>query len=145
MATKRALVLLLLVLLITTSVVSGGSRDCLSYSPDEVKLTGKIRIRTFPGPPNYESVRRGDMPEVTWILHLNQPVCVKRGQDNEFDVSERNVRDVQMALDQEQYTKWRKFARSRARVVVTGTLFHAHTGHHHTEVLIDVSSIERER
>jgi hypothetical protein len=141
---KRLLVSLLLVLLLTTSAASGESPACLSYGPAVVKLTGRIRIKTFPGPPNYESVKKGDAPEEAWVLHLTRPICVKAGKENEFDVAERNVTDVQMALEPEQYKVWRKFARRTGPVVVTGTLFHSHTGHHHTDVLIDVKEIERE-
>ncbi len=145
MVIKRLLVSFLLMLLLASSAASGGSGACLSYGPAEVRLTGKIRIRTFPGPPNYESVKKGDTPEVTWVLHLARPVCVRRGQDNEFDVAERNVTDVQLVLEPGQYTQWRKLARGRVPVAVTGTLFHSHTGHHHTPILIDVTDIKRER
>ena len=42
----------------------GGSQpqDCLSYQPAAVTLKGVIARETFAGPPNYESIKDGDVP-----------------------------------------------------------------------------------
>ncbi len=37
--------------------------QCLSYEPNIVTLSGTLVRKTFPGPPNYESVKKGDKPE----------------------------------------------------------------------------------
>jgi hypothetical protein len=37
----------------------------LHYGP-EVQLTGTINQEKFPGPPNYESIAKGDAPEDYW-------------------------------------------------------------------------------
>jgi hypothetical protein len=121
------------------------AQGCLSYESSDVKLIGKIKRLTFPGPPNYENVEKGDQPEVAWVLRLGRPVCVKAGQDNEFDVAESNVTDIQLVLEPWEFTKWRALVRGRAPVVITGKLFHAHTGHHHTAVLMEVTDIKRRR
>ena len=130
-------IVLSLALLLTASVTAA-AQECLSYEPAEVELTGRITRVTFPGPPNYESVRRGDQPEVSWVLVLARPVCVT-GNTDDINVAERRVTDLQLILTPEEYKQFRRFVGRRARV--RGTLTHAHTGHHHTPVLLDVSSI----
>lgn len=145
MPVKRLLLLLLLPLLLITTANDVAAQSCFSYESSGTKLAGRIKIMTFPGPPNYESVEKGDQPEVAWVLRLGKPVCVRKGQDNEFDVAESNVTDIQLVLEPEEFTKWRVLARDRYPVVVTGKLFHAHTGHHHTAVLMEVTNIKRRR
>lgn len=145
MPIERLLLLLLVPFLLITTAHDAAAQGCLSYESDGVKLAGKIKTMTFPGPPNYESLKKGDQPEVAWVLRLRRPVCVEAGRDNEFDVAESKVTDIQLVLEAEEFTKWRVLARGRAWVVVTGKLFHAHTGHHHTAVLMEVTNIKRQR
>jgi len=90
----------------------------LSYEPAVVTLEGTLVRRTFPGPPNYESIRKGDRPETAWILELGAPVCVYP------DSAEPDI-------------LWGK------EVIVMGTLYGVHTGHHHTPVLLTIESIEK--
>jgi len=47
--------------------------ECMNYEPDAVSLTGKIIRKTFPGRPNYESIKAGDEPETYWILISDKP------------------------------------------------------------------------
>lgn len=113
-------------------------QGCLSYEPATVTLKGTISRKTFPGPPNYESVKEGDQPETYWVLHLTQPICVERGADLD-DVPEEDVSDLQLVWRGEQYARNLKLLNKR--VVISGKLFHSITGHHHTTVLIDVTEI----
>jgi len=114
------------------------AQGCLSYDVAGAQLTGTISKKTFPGPPNYESVRRGDKPETYWILHLARPICTTAGRD---DDAESNVTGIQLILTPKQYALYRKFVGGRARVKVTGKLSHAITGHHHTQVLLEVTGM----
>ena len=36
---------------------------------------GTLSYHIFAGPPNYEDVRKGDAPEATYILKLDEPIC----------------------------------------------------------------------
>ena len=121
---------LILLLLLSTP------QTCLTYEPDTVVLKGTIRRHTFAGPPNYESVAKGDQAETVWLLHLTQPICVSASSDWE---KETGVSKLQlMFANSSQYDK----ALLNGKVDVTGTLYHQHTGHHHTKVLIKVNSIK---
>ena len=112
-------------------------QDCLSYDPATVMLKGKLSRNTFAGPPNYESVKKGDAPETYWILHLARPICVSG------DEPEKNVSDIQLFLSEEQYARHKDLLGKR--VVVSGKLWHANMGHHHTSVLLNVAEIKGAR
>jgi hypothetical protein len=129
--------LILLIALVTARPLAQG---CVQYEPDVVTLTGTIKQHTLPGAPNYESVAKGDTPERVWVLHLARRICVAANADSE---KEENVSDLQLVLPdgQKQYRRYRSLL--GRRVSVSGTLFHAQTGHHHTKVLLTVSDIKR--
>ncbi|HKR01422.1 MAG TPA: DUF4431 domain-containing protein [Pyrinomonadaceae bacterium] len=141
MSKTRAQLFALLLLVLCVSG-RGSAQQCLSYDPAVERLTGTLLKKTFPGPPNYESVRKGDRPETFRILHLDSPVCVT-GNTDDVNEPERNVTDVQLVLDEGQYAEIQRMTGRRIHVVVSGKLFHAHTGHHRTSVLLMVSSIKR--
>jgi hypothetical protein len=128
--------LLLLIFLITTEPAPV-AQTCLNYEPDTVSLKGTIKRRTFAGPPNYESVAKGDQPEVMWVLHLARPICVSASGDRK---DEKNVSKLQLVFKgTEDYRRYRSFVGKR--VMVNGTLFSAQTGHHYTRVLLTVTNI----
>lgn len=131
---------LLLVLLLNSFDASAQRQACLAYEPEVVQLIGTIRKKTFPGPPNYESIRKGDKPETYWVLHLPDSVCTEPSGDND---GEDRVTDLQLTLTQKQYALYRKFI--GRKVNVTGKLSHATTGHHHTPVLMEVTGIRHTR
>jgi hypothetical protein len=114
--------------------------DCLEYGP-VVQLTGNLVKKTFPGPPNFASVAQGDTPEVAWILHLDKPVCIKARPEDDFDVAVSHLQDLQLVLGNDDYYRQAKKFLAR-KVIATGVLFGAHTGHHHTPVLLDVKNIQ---
>jgi Domain of unknown function (DUF4431) len=122
---------LVLLLLLTMPPVTG---LCPSYAPERVVLKGTVKRQTFPGPPNYESIANGDRVETIWVLHLAQSICVSANAEWEH---ESRVSDVQLVFSGNEYEK----PLVDRKVVATGTLYHAHTGHHHTKVLLTVSII----
>ena len=119
-------------------VYAAAQGDCLSYEPTEVRLTGTISRKTFPGLPNYKSIRKGDKPETYWVLHLAKPICTTASADND---TESGVMNLQLILTGKQYALYKKFVGRKMRVTVRGKLSHAITGHHHTPVLMQVVNI----
>ena len=132
-------------LIATLMLVAGSSRStsaqCLKYWPAVITVTGTLRSQVFPGPPNYESIKRGDRKERAIILKLTAPTCTTPNDPPQgLDDPETNVREMQLVVTKSAH--WKTVERRLGkRVVVTGTLFHAHTGHHRTKVLIEVASI----
>ena len=51
------------------------------------------------------------------------------------------IREIQLVLETEQYKQYRNLIGKKA--IVTGKLFHSHTGHHHKRVLLLTSEIKK--
>jgi len=119
-------------------------QPCLPFEPAVTTIVGKLIRRTLPGPPNYESIKTGDAPETYWFVIPARPFCVRGtpGDDlNRADVA--NVSTVQLILLHDEYkTQAHLMGQS---VKVTGTLSTAITGHHHTPVVLQVTTIEPSR
>jgi hypothetical protein len=129
----------LILLLIVHPIRSESAiQRCLTYESNSVSLQGRMRTHTFPGRPNYESIAKGDEAERVWLLHLTKPICVVASADWE---KEAYVSEVQLVFSegQNQYDRYRSLL--GGRIIATGTLFRAHTGHHHTKVLLTVTEI----
>ena len=137
MRLKTHIRLFTLMLCLINTAAYASAQACLSYDDAGVQLRGKLGRKTFPGPPNYESVRRGDKPETYWILHLAKPICTTANAD---DGAESNVTDLQLILSPKDYALFKKLL-GRKDVLVSGKLMHAITGHHHTPVLMEVRVI----
>jgi hypothetical protein len=132
----------LLILFSTTYAVGQTitSVPCLSYEPAVVKIAGTLGRKTVPGPPNYESVRNGDRPETYWFVQLSRPVCV--GEDEkepDLNPAKNDVGSIQLVLAPDAYAAYKELVGKR--VVASGTLFGAITGHHHTPVLLTVRTL----
>ncbi len=126
--------------LLAAGFSTASGQNCFEYGPS-VSLTGTISSRVFAGPPNYESIKRGDRKETAIILSLASPVCTTANDTaNSFDVAETDIREVQLVITKPEH--WKALKRLRGKpVVISGTLFHAHTGHHRTKILITVAEL----
>jgi len=108
---------------------------CVGYAPDTVALTGTLERRTYPGPPNFKSVRHGDEAETGFYLVLPQGMCVSRHLDLVNEPA-AGVRRIQLLLDQPGYERLRPHLTTV--VTVRGKLSHSITGHHHATLLLQV-------
>lgn len=127
-------------LLLFLPQLSIGQSHCLEYEPAKVELAGRLVKKTYPGPPGYESIARGDRAETSWFLTLAHPICVATGKNEpELTPAQKDIRIVQLVVQNKTYQK-RKSLLGKP-VIVSGTLFAGHAGHHHTAVLLTVSTI----
>jgi len=134
------LVLFLVLTIRFSLATSARTLDTLSYEPTVVTVVGVVVSDTFAGPPNYESIQAGDEPEVYWVLTPPSPIFVLGLPNDDLNVSESNISALQLVFaDVNDYNKYRKFLNSKVKV--TGTLFHAISGHHHTKVLLAVTNM----
>ena len=107
---------------------------CLAYD-DPVTLEGILASGTFAGPPNYESVEAGDRPETVLLLRLKDPVCVDAAADGMSDAVQ-GADAIQLALrDARQLADLKRLVGRPVRL--SGSLFGAMSGHHHTPVLLE--------
>jgi hypothetical protein len=111
------------------------SKKELSYEPAVVELEGTLTIKTYYGPPNYGEHPKTDSKEAQWILRLNEPVDVIGDDRYPETMSVHGIRYIQLVL------LGRQSELIGRKVLAKGTLFHALTAHHHTDVLMDVQSI----
>ena len=112
----------IVVLLSATSWPGSVAADCLQYGV--VSVTGRLVQQTYPGPPDYASVTKGDEARVIWILQLDRGVCVA-GAESSYP-SAYSEREIQLVLGTDQYTQAAQYAPYRhllgKRINVTGRL-----------------------
>jgi hypothetical protein len=110
------------------------------YEPRLVELRGTIELQTFPGRPGYESIKNGDELERGWYLRLKQSIEVRKSavDADPNSLTEKNVKILQMAMNYDVTAKQIPLGKN---VCVSGHLFHAISGHHHSRVLIEVRRI----
>ena len=134
--TRICVIAAMVVLLMIPSILFA---DCMNYEPDSVVLTGKIVRKTFPGRPNYESIKNGDEPETCWILVSAQPFCVNAKTEDSTYSQEAGIKQVQLVFMGSEYHKYKNLVGKK--VLVHGQLVPMQTGHHHTRMLITVKEI----
>ena len=117
----------------------------VNYEPSIVELSGKLKRETFPGHPNYESIKSGDEIETHYYLSLDQKIDVIKNTNDKSprinDESVLNVKVLQLVISND--SDWAKLKKVGvgASVKIKGTLFKRHTGHHHSRVLFEVQNI----
>ncbi len=115
--------------------------NCLDYEPQKVKLEGLLYKKSFPGPPNYQDIKKGDEEEIYWLIKTAKPFCVNKSSYVEGD-ERHGLSEVQLVVDGLNfYNPNRRLLGNK--VILSGTLFPQITGHHKTEVLITVETIEK--
>jgi hypothetical protein len=72
------------------------------------------------------------------VLDLSEPICVQAPSSDDINVEEQDVSRVQVVYDPKVRDELHRLLRKR--VLLAGTLYHAHTAQHHEMVLIKVSS-----
>ncbi len=112
--------------------------ECLQYNSKDTTLIGRVVLKSFGGPPNYGEEIANDSQEIQAILQLKSPICTVNSPST-FEEAELDQGEVTLVLPEDvalsQY--------ENKKVSVTGALFLAATGHHHTPVLMSVSQHPR--
>ena len=118
----------------------GVSDSCYHYRPASVSLTGRLIQRRLPGPPNYESIARGDRPQVVDLLILDAPICTIPDYKDSPNTDAFQGQDTIQVRRAE--STWRDVRRlTGSRVVVTGTLSEWALGPDRTPVVIDPTEV----
>ncbi|MFJ1490380.1 DUF4431 domain-containing protein [Capnocytophaga canis] len=111
------------------------------YEPSISVISGIIKIKTFFGPPGYGESPEVDAKEEVFILELRNPInLVADEEDDGFNPAQTNILEVQLTSTSDiKFTNY-----IDKNVCLTGSFFGAHTGHHFTDVLMDVAQIKKE-
>jgi hypothetical protein len=114
-----------------TGQAQAAAASCHAWG-DAAQLSGQLVMRTFAGPPNYESVKRGDARELLPVLKLQHKLCVQGGGDR------HQVAQVQL-LDLHDALRGGLLARCLKHCRLSGELQVAESGHHHLPVLLELA------
>ena len=121
-------------LVLAFSVTEAASTETFRYEPAIVRLTGTL-CSSQGTDPNDESVQYP-------ALKLKASIRVRADPTTGTDSTEENVSLLQLVLTPELMNEYARLKGQDASV--TGTLMHAHTGHHHTSVLLQVQELVSE-
>ena len=136
---KLTIMLLCVLTALAQFEIGAQNRRWLSYEPATVELEGRLISEWKYGPPNFGEDPKRDQRVKVPILVLTTRVNVRANPaDATNAVAVRNVRRIQLVLSDVGYREL-----MGRDVVVKGSLFHSFTGHHYTDVLMDVRSIHR--
>ena len=118
----------------------GFADSCYHYRPASVTLAGRLIQRTLPGAPNYESIARGDRPQVVDLLILDAPICtIADYQDSPNSDAFQGQDTIQVRSAAATARDVRRL--TGRRVVVTGTLSEWALGPDRTPVVIDPTEV----
>ncbi|XHS77797.1 DUF4431 domain-containing protein [Burkholderiaceae bacterium UC74_6] len=145
----RALVAIASVLCVGTAaaaaVIAKGidpPRACLQYDSEATQLSGTLFARVYYGPPGYGERPAEDSREGAWLLLLDAPICVTASPHPESDNNSFERDQIVVQLAAVHVSPGAIEGLVEKRVVVSGQLYHALTGHHRTPVLLDVHGIQ---
>ncbi len=88
-----------------------------------------------------QTIALSQLTDFTLIYVFYCRTWVKARPGDDFDVAVSHLTDLQLVLGTHTYHQRAKELLLR-KVIVTGVLFGAQTGHHHTPVLLDVMNIQ---
>ena len=121
---------------VTSAQVTGHrtTDGCVSVAgASSVTAEGRLTLRRFAGPPNYENIAAGDAEERTFILRLPRSACIDDG--GEFADPRERFATVHVSPSEEALLAVLSAAIGR-HVIVSGQGFAAHTGHHHAPLVV---------
>ena len=137
---KLATITLLVLILVPASKTAAQDKHWLSYDPAVVSLEGKLIVEWKYGPPNYGENPKTDAKVRVLMLVLSRPVNVRGNPEDALNTeSVEGIKRIQLNPANLK-TRHEQFI--GMRVFVKGTLFHEHTGHHYTKVVMDIHSLE---
>jgi hypothetical protein len=125
----------LLLIISFLAATTAANATCLPGDPSIVHVSGVLKRITFAGRPNYEDVAKGDEPETYFVLFLNKPVCLA-------DKDQTSASELQLFLRPEQYDQLRP--KLNRATTLSGSLWHAETGHHHTPLMFTPTDQDNE-
>src|SRR5262245_46853676 len=123
----------------TMWVACAANAACIDVKQtDRLSFQGTLSHKIFPGPPNFEDVRKGDAREPAYILTLDAPACAVG--DDFLNASESFDR-IQLLPNDARPDRALSVLVGKRVAVQGASAFGAHTGHHHAPLLVSVKNI----
>ena len=137
---KHTLTIAIAALLVAIAHPAAAQQRWLSYEPEVMELDGRLVIESKFGPPNFGEQPKTDEKVRVPVLVLNDRAnMLPDSGDDPNAKSVYDIRQIQLVFSSSDTAHKALIGK---QVVVTGTLFYAHTGHHYTDVVMNVQSIE---
>lgn len=108
------------------------------YEPEQVELSGTLIEKSFYGPPGYGEDPEHDSKEPAYVILLPEPATVVPAAGDATNERHDEVSEVQVVNGKQLPLR----PLLNKKVTLRGTLFSAITGHHHTDVLINLEEIK---
>jgi len=127
----------------TMGVACAADAACIDVKQtDRLSFQGTLSHQIFPGPLNFEDVRKGDAREPAYILTLDAPACAV-GDDflNASESFDRNQLLPDDARPDPALSRTLRRLVGKGVSVQGASAFGAHTGHHHAPLLVSVEKI----
>jgi hypothetical protein len=132
--------MILLCASVALSLYAAEKNQYLSFWPTKVRLTGFIEQRTFPGPPEFSDIKKGDTPEHVWIMRLDHPVSVKPAPGDHENETVEHARGATVYFYERYGARhWERLLGKH--VEVTGVLFSAINAHPRTDISMRAEAI----
>ena len=136
---KRVVTIVTSIVLFAVAITAQ-DRQWLLYEPATVELEGRVVIRSKYRPPNYGEDPKTDEKVKVLFLVLTKPINVVGIEGHEYNArSVQGAREIQLIITDGKPKHKNLVGKN---VVVKGTLFHAHTGHHYTDLVMTARSLE---
>lgn len=117
-------------------VVQSYAKEC-ELEPKTCILLGRLEVQSFPGPPNYTDIKKGDEDERGLYLRLDEPLSVHFEQEGKLKSQSVSIVHLTGSISDASF----KRAHTKNHVSCKGVLFEQQTGHHHTPFLMDVDQV----
>ena len=142
MRLNTSTIIILFALILARSVdTSAQEKRWLSYEPEIVELEGRLTVEWKYGPPNFGENPKTDAKVRVPVLVLTKGVSVHGNPEAfPFNVEVKGIRRIQLIVFNPK-SPYKEFVGKK--VVVKGTLFHAHKAGHYTDVVMDVRSMNQ--
>lgn len=138
---------ILLFFLCIISLNTFAQNRTVHYEPEIIELIGEIDLQTFPGSPNYESIKNGDEVETHFYLKLRNSIDVialpKDAESPMKSESFYNVQILQLVVHDDKNMSILRKTGEGGHLKIRGTLFNRFSGHHHSRVLLEVKNIKK--
>lgn len=123
----------------TPALAAEAQKTCLNLTQtrSQATVSGMLTVHLFSGPPNYESIAKGDAEERTFILELPSRLCA---DDGEFIRPNASFDRVHVGASDDVILSVLKAAIGKT-VTVRGEAFGAHTGHHHAPLVLMANQV----
>lgn len=114
------------------------------YEPAKIELIGTLKHDVKYGPPNYGENPETDEKIDVYSIVLSEAISVEGSAKSELNSETvENITEIQLLLSKDGRASAATFVDNK--VVVKGSLSHGVSGHHFTDVVLDVDSIGRHK